>query len=162
MIIYTKRQMLEEGFWSALKAGTRASFGAARAGAGLAADALNVVAPEVTRPIKSVKDYTVGTTTKAWQNFEKIWKGKTKFIHDKLLQASFKMDMTKPPKKIRRGEYLVYAQKIVGYDPKGKPILAHYKDNSLKQPTPLIVDAKTGAISKNIDSFKSINKPKRK
>ena len=161
MIIYTKRQMLEEGFWSALKAGGRGLAGAARAGVGLAADVLDVVAPEVTKPIHGIENFGVNTARKAWLNFEKIWKGKTKFINDKLLQASFKMDMTKPPKKIKGGEYLVYAQKIVGYNDKGNPILAHYKDNSLKQPTPLIVDAKTGAISKNIDSFKSINKPKK-
>lgn len=161
MIIYTKRQMLEEGFWSALKAGGRGILGASRAGLGVGAKALDIVAPEITKPIHDIEKNVVDTASKAWADFERIWKGKARFIADSLLKSSFKMDMSKKPKKVHRGEFLVYAHKIVGYDNKGNPERARSVHGKLLNAVPLIVDIRTGEITKNVNSAKVFNRKRK-
>ena len=153
--------MLEEGFWSALKAGGRGVAGALGAGVGLAADALDVVAPKVTQPLKSIESRGRQMGRDAKENFLRTWKGKDRFIADKLLDASFQMDMSKKPKKLPGNERLVYAHKIIDYDKKGKPVLDHYQNGGVKNAVPLIVNSETGQISKNINQAKVFNKQKK-
>lgn len=134
----TRRELTNEGIWSAIG---RGAYGTLKGIGGAAIRGVDAALPELTQPWKKAYQGVKDVLVPSYRDMVKIWKGRTQYIIQELEDMGY---IVQDANQIKRSgkNYIVPAHKIIDYDPSGKPVLD-------KKASPFLIDQR-GTIIKNL------------
>lgn len=151
----SQADLLNESVWNAMKMGARGLGATVRTGVNLGKQAAEIVAPELTEPIRQGWETVKRRGREAKDVFLKTFLGRLDFIKKRLEEVGYLYDASRKPKRVSGGNYIIYAHKITGFNDKGKRQV--YSPKGVPRAYPLLVNPQTGYISKDIRTAQKLH-----